>query len=88
MGYNSKEALIVRWALFKQYLWSYLKMNEEYTLEKYVDDIIQYLMNSSYKYSLFQAREVVGVDFDFIVKSYNEKISAYDTAIEIGYCCG
>lgn len=63
-------------------------MNDEYTLKKYVDEVVQCLVRFSYNYSYIQAREKVDDDYYFVKESYEKNISAYDTAIEIGYCCG
>lgn len=63
-------------------------MNDEDTLKKYKDEVVQCLVRSSYNYSYIQAREKVDDDYDFVKESYEKNISACDTAIEIGYCCG
>ena len=58
------------------------------SIDEYIKDIHQCLMLSSWHYSEQKANERISENLSFIEASYKNKESAWNAAVDAGFCCG
>ena len=58
------------------------------SISEYIKDIQKCLMLSSWHYSEQKANERINENLSFIEASYKNKESAWNAAVDAGFCCG
>ena len=58
------------------------------SIDEYIEDIVTYLVYSTWYYTEEKARRLVERDAEFVKESYERKDPAADCAVDVGYACG
>lgn len=70
----------------KEFFAAFGQAEPEY--EEYKRQICKHLIESTWRYSLKRAKEIIVENEHFVIKAFEEGVDAEDIAIDIGYGCG